>query len=205
MLICILSLLNHKTYTQKVKYSTNPRILREHQTKKMLLSLPATRKRLDCTTQVSHLCLWIHFVKCLYPQVQQLTQLTGLFIAKTFPHCPQTIREIKVIFPREQIEFGTENLYKAVFHKVTSLLFLTHCTDGKFNSAWGEGYSVYTDWSATHLTCTLQPQITGRAMRHISMQQEQEYKAQLNSLWPCQEQPGQQQRPLAKWSSIINM
>lgn len=172
----------------------------------MLLSLPATRKRLHYKTQVSHLCLWIHFVKCLYPQVQTLTQLTGPFIAKTFPHCPQTIREIKVIFPREQIEFRTENLYKkTVFHKVTSLFIFTYCTDVKFNSVWGEGYSVYTDWSATYLPHPLQPQlITRRAKRHINMQQEQEYKAQLNSLWPCQEWPGQQHRPLAKWSSIIN-
>lgn len=36
------------------------------------------------------------------------------------------------------------------------------------------------------------------------MQQEQEYKAQLNSLRPCKELPGQKQRSLAKWPSIIN-
>lgn len=57
----------------------------------------------------------------------------------------------------------------------------------------------------TECTYIVQPQlIAGKAKSYINMQQEKEYKAHLNSLQPCEEQPGQQQRPLAKWSSIIN-
>lgn len=78
ILICILPLLNHKTYTQKVNYSTNPRILREHQTKKMVWSLPATEK--DWIAQLR--CHIYDFVKCLYPQAQQLTQLKGRLLLK---------------------------------------------------------------------------------------------------------------------------
>lgn len=168
ILICILSLLNHKIHMQKFSYSTNPRILREHQTK-MLWSLPATRKRLDCTTQASHLCPWIHSVKRLYPQVQQLTQLTGAFIAKTFPHCSQTIREIKVAFPREVINLGQKNFIKqTVFHKATSLLILKHCTNVEFNSAWGEGYSVYIDWMYLFITASADCWKSQKSYKHAS-------------------------------------
>lgn len=160
ILICILPLLNHKTYTQKVNYSTNTRILREHQTKKMVWSLPATRKRLDCTTQVSH--LWL--CEMSVPTSSATHPAQGAFIAKTFPHWPQTVREIKVAFPRELIDLGQKTFIKqTVFHKVTSLLLLTHCTNIKFNSA-RKGFSVHTDWSDTYLSHILQPQlISGKA------------------------------------------
>lgn len=124
ILICILPLLNHKTYKQKVNYSTNPRMWREHQIK-TVRSPPATEKDVDYTAQVPHV-LWIHFAKCLYTQSQQLTQLTGAFIAQNFPPLPPNHKEIKAAFPEEQVEFRTEILYKAntVLHKVTSSLDL---------------------------------------------------------------------------------
>lgn len=44
ILICILPLLTHKIYKQKVNYSTNPRIWREYRIKEMVWSLLASRK-----------------------------------------------------------------------------------------------------------------------------------------------------------------
>lgn len=124
-LICILPVLNHKTYKHKVSSSINPRLWGQHQNKKMVPPLPTTRKKRLGWHSSDATLVSIH--GCMHRPSNWLSNSPSSqehLLHKTFPHWPQSTKEIKVALDKWWNSGQKSYIKQTVLLKVTASLDL---------------------------------------------------------------------------------